>query len=214
MAAADQPLSGGVLVVGGGVVGAAVARVAARTRPVIVGSRTPRAHAGLWRRYDLRDPLPADLPADTCVIVAASAPEEQIAAFVRRAGRRVVTLGARVSGASASLLVSPAWDLHERSLQPVLDAMRQGQTGRLPRGLPFRRWIWAEDAARAALDLRDGEHLAVQGPVSLDGAGSCGALALRERGTCGVHWLRSVTVPADPGRDDWDDARWGVRRRL
>lgn len=214
MAAAGQPLGGGVFVVGGGVVGAAVARVAARSRSVMVGSRTPRAHAGLWRCYDLRDPLPSDLPEEPFVIVAASAPEEHIAAFVRRAGRRVVTLGVRVPGAAASVLVSPAWDLHERSLQPVLDAMRQGRTGRLPRGLPFRRWIWAEDLARAALDLRDGEHLAIQGPVSLDGAGICGALALRERGTCGVDWLRSVTVPADPGRDDWDDARWGTRRRL
>lgn len=203
-----------IVVIGGGVVGAAVARVAARLGPVLVASPTARAHAGLWQRYDLADPLPAAVPADARVVLAAAAPAEQLAAFVRRARRPVVRIGSPVPGTAASLGCSPAWDLHERSVQPALEAMRQGRTGRVPRGLPFRRWIWAEDVARAALDLRDGEHLEVQGPVGLDSAGLCAALAARERGRCGVDWLRGVTVAPDPARDDWDERRWGARRRL
>lgn len=203
-----------VVVIGGGVVGAAVARVAARSGPVLVASPTPRAHAGLWQRYDLADALPASVPADARVVLAARAPAELLAAFVRRARRAVVRVGPAVPGVVASVDCSPAWDLHERSILPALEAMRQGRTGRVPRGLPFRRWIWAEDVARAALDLRDGEHLAVQGPAGLDAAGLCAALAARERGRCGVDWLRSVRVADDPGRDDWDERRWGARRRL
>lgn len=208
-----------ILVIGGGVIGAAVARVAARSEPVMVASLTPRQHAGLWFRFNIaKDPLPADLPREARIVVAIGGAEQRATqALIARASRGVIVVQAGVgppTPGAASVRTSPAWDLHERSLQPILDAMRRGGTGRLPRGLPLRKWIWAEDVARVALDLRGQEQVELQGPLALDGAGVAAALAARERGICGVSWFRSVSVPPDPERDDWDDARWGQRRRL
>jgi hypothetical protein len=131
-----------------------------------------------------------------------------------RPERTVVVIGpTRVPGA-AWVWPSPVWDLHERSLQPVLDAMRQGKVGRLPRGLPTRRWLWAEDVARVALSVNPGEEVQLQGPVLLDAEGVALALVARERGSCGTDWLRAARVAEDPPRDDWDEGRWGGRRRL
>lgn len=208
-----------ILVIGGGVIGAAVARVAARSGPVMVASLTPRPHAGLWLRFDVaRDPIPPDLPQEARIVIAIGGAEPRATQDLIAHTSRAVTvilagIGPPTPGA-ASVRTSPAWDLHERSLQPVLDAMRRGGTGRLPRGLPLRKWIWAEDVARVALDLRGQEQVQIHGPLALDGAGVAAALAARERGICGVSWFRSVSVPPDPERDDWDDARWGQRRRL
>lgn len=206
-----------IFVVGGGVTGAAVARVAARTGPVLVGSRTPRAHAGLWLRFDVaKDPLPA-LPDGARVVVAIHDADPALVGALARRARRPVTWLARGDQPALPgvrvLRCSPAWDLHERSLSPVIEAMRQGHTGRLPRGLPPRRWTWAEDLARVATDP-DAADVDVQGPALLDGAGIAAALVARERGTCGFTWSRSKPVPPDPDRDGWDDARWGARRRL
>ena len=65
-----------ILVIGGGVIGAAVARVAARTGAVMVGSLTPRPHVGLWFRFDLtKDTIPAGLPPDARIIVAVGGAE-------------------------------------------------------------------------------------------------------------------------------------------
>jgi len=206
-----------IFVVGGGVIGAAVARVAARTGPVLVGSRTPRAHAGLWLRFDItNDPLPP-LPERARIVLAlGDANPSLVLPFARRAQRPVVVIGrggqAPLPGA-VLLRCSPAWDLHERSLSPVVDAMRQGHAGKLPRALPVRHWIWAEDLARVAL-APDVADVDLRGPVPLDGAGVAAALVARERGACGFAWSRGKPIPPDPDRDGWDDTRWGARRRL
>ncbi len=203
-------------------IGAAVARVAARTGPVLVGSPTPRAHAGLWVRFDIaRDPLPA-LPDGARVVVAIpNADPALVGPFARRARRPVTWLarGDQPALPGVRLLrCSPAWDLHERSLSPVIEAMRKGHAGKLPRALPARHWIWAEDIARVAIDRvaigADDSDVDLQGPALLDGRGIAAALVARERGSCTFTWSRSRPVAPDPDRDGWDDARWGARRRL
>jgi NAD(P)-dependent dehydrogenase (short-subunit alcohol dehydrogenase family) len=58
-----RPASAGttqVLVVGGGLLGGAIARLASSEGArVVVTSRTPRSHAGLWRRLEPERPLGA-----------------------------------------------------------------------------------------------------------------------------------------------------------
>ncbi len=203
------------MVIGGGVLGAAVARVAARTRSVIVASRTQRQHAGLWVRFELgRDPVRSEWARAARLILCVGASDVAALTGLLPPGARVVVVGPLGVAGTPSVVCGPAWDLHERSIQPVLDAMRRGQAGHIPRDLPERRWIWAEDVARVALDPDLGPVTRVRGPALLDRSAFANALAQRERGACTPSWRRGGPVPPDPPGDDWDDARWGVRRRF
>ena len=185
-----------------------------------------RSHAGLWQRFEIGDRLPNDWgSAGRFVVTLGSVDPSALQELLQRlrstfpsAARAVLVspLAAFSFGAVGALCVraSPGWDMHERSLLRPGDTLGDGV--RLPRRLPSRRWIWAEDVARVLLDPSHGtvDRVDIQGPVLLDRAGVANALSLRNGGPCGTDWLGRSEVPPDPDQDEWDDARWGLRRRL
>lgn len=183
-----------------------------------------RTHAGLWQRFELGDRLPQGWGSAQRFVVALGAVEPGAlrvfllrlrSAFPSASCSVAVEQSVRLPGALA-VRASPAWDMHERSLLGAVDILRRGGLARLPRNLPPRRWIWAEDVARVLLEpgQETGGLIDIQGPALLDGAAVASALVLRSGGRCGTDWLRQVAVPPDPERDEWDEARWGLRRRL
>lgn len=187
-----------IFVVGGGVVGAAVAREAAGLDAVLVGSPTERAHVGFWRRFG-----PGDTPpANARVFVCAPVPAPTVREWAQR--RRVTVVGRDVPGV-VSVLASPVWDVR----MPVFEALRRQGRATIPRAMPSRRWLWSGDLARVAL-LVD-VSVSVCGPEALDGAQVASRLSEGGR-RCEVGWLRGPELPADPV-DGWV-AEFGARRRL
>lgn len=220
---------GGVLVVGGGQLGAAIARQAARQGDrVVVASRTPRPHPGLWRRFDLdvdnAAALVSDGPVRAWICVRGPATDRlgRLAADLDRAGATVTLcapLGAVVGSRATLLTVGPLFGPEDACLAPLLPALRAGGVARHPRGLPASRPLYVEDAARACLRLggAGGAHRLV-GRDRVEMAQLADLLGRRFGGRCRPRWLGSLPAADvdqlrlsadDPG--DWDDARLGAR---
>ncbi|MFZ5482472.1 MAG: hypothetical protein ACOZNI_37260 [Myxococcota bacterium] len=182
------------LVLGGGLLGAAIARLAAAEgERVVVASRTPKAHAGLWRRLEPDRPLGA---RDTRVFVAlAPRPREDVAVWsdllprlvtaAWREGATGVTVcgpagegekgldafarGVGQLGAAARTVVlrfGPLYGTDDTCVWPMLRALRESGVARVPRGLPPGWPLHVDDAARAARRCEAGAHV-LRGPQLL-----------------------------------------------
>lgn len=232
--------SGSAIVIGGGQVGAALARLLAAARvQVTVASLTERAHAGLWTRWDaLSDRVEALLRR------SGAAPRVWIAAGGGRGGvdeaavrGLVLALGSagvrqvtavRPLGEDAPLgdatvvTVGPLFGTADTCVSPLLPALRAGRGVRLPRGLPASRPLYAEDAARAILRLgaTGGRHRLV-GPEVVTAPELARALTARFGGKVGARWLGGLPAGAEQvcrlsveGPDEWDGQALGERLSL
>jgi hypothetical protein len=160
-----------------------IARQAAAGRRVVVASRTPRPHAGLWRRWDAAAGLPVPVEGATVVLALAPAPREapgrlwtdavpRLATEAWRGGAAaVVVCGpagegeagvdafargvARLSAAPRTAVVrfGPLFGMDDRCVWPLVTALREHGVIRLPRGLPPIAPLTLDDAARAVLAL-------------------------------------------------------------
>jgi hypothetical protein len=230
----NEPL----FVFGGGRLGAALARVS-RT-PTRVFSPTPRPHAGLWLRWTATDRLPEVDGAHVCLALAPRGAadagplyREVVPDLVRDAWRlgaaRVTVCGPagrgdpvadafapqRIDARSAILRLGALFGVDDRCLWPLVVALREKGTARLPRGVPATRWLWLEDAARAALRVGPGVHtLLGHEAMDLDAIGD--RLVARFGGACSrtlfgdaacAPALRSLA--GEP--DDWESLELGER---
>ncbi len=172
---------GDVLVLGGGVLGAAIARYAFSQRArVTVGSRNARPHAGLWRRIDLRKP-PAGLFSPGMRVFLAFAPDpgalslwsEAMPVLVRHAWNMRVSAVTVCGPAGQGHPVIDAFAQGARQLDrrtvvvrlpvlfgagdtlvsPLVAAVRDREVARVPAGMPPLWPLWVEDAARAVWRL-------------------------------------------------------------
>lgn len=195
----DAPLTApprDVLVFGGGLLGAALARVASATGArVLVASRRSRPHAGLWRAVDASS-LPGDLSPRGARVFLALAPARgdredlwgavvpRLAAWAWREGAATVTVcgpaGAGEAGAdafakgvaqvpggrTAVARLGPLFGQDDHCVWPLVKAVREAGVVKLPRGLPPMAPLWVEDAARAVWRLPPGTHT-LRGPQVL-----------------------------------------------
>lgn len=228
-----------LLVLGGGRLGAAIARAA--TVPARVLSPTPRPHAGLWQRWSAGEPIPVER-ARVVVAVAPRTPSEalplyrdQLPRLVAEAWRggaeRVTVCGpagrghpvadafvegvARLPPRTVVLRVGALFGTDDASLWPLVTALREHGTVRLPGGVPPTRWLWLDDAARAAHRLDAGHHTLL-GHEQLTPEAFGERLVARFGGTCRpALWGRAACVPeleALRGEaDDWERAGLGER---
>lgn len=219
-----------VLVVGGGLLGAAIARHAARQGDqVVVASPTERSHPGLWRRFDLQVDRAAALPGADRAWICARGPTigaiTGLAADLDRRGVEVTVclpLGAVASPQGTLLSFGPLFGLGDAWLAPLLPALRGGGHARHPRDIPPSRPLLVDDAARAALRLAGagGAHPLV-GATRLEMADIARLLTARFPARCTARWLGGLT-PSDrevfrlsgeaPGA--WDEDRLGARTPL
>jgi hypothetical protein len=118
---------GDCLVLGGGLLGAAIARRAQmRAQRVVVASRTPRAHAALWRAFEANSPPRGLVPRGASVFLALSpGPRDDAKSFYGVAIPRIVGAAWR-DGATRVTLVGPAGQGH-----PLTDAFASA-VGKLP----------------------------------------------------------------------------------
>lgn len=177
---AELPAKGDLVVLGGGLLGSAVANAgAALGYRVTVASPTARAHAGLWRAWNADQPLPRLRGADLVVALSrlpAARPEgwsrtlTRVAQEARTAGARAVVVcgpagrgapdldafDAAVPDLSAVAAVARFGVLAgvgDRCVWPLIQALRTSGVARVPRGLPASRALLVPDAARAVLRL-------------------------------------------------------------
>lgn len=207
-----------LVVFGGGLLGAAVARVAtAAGARVTVASRTPRAHAGMWRavRVVKGTPFPAWIPRDARVVVALAPgpgerPEsawgpdtEKLVRALARGGRPVVVSGPLAPAPAFDTLAgddvtvvrfAPLFGVGDRSTAPLVRALRDRGAGQTPRRPPTVPLLWADDAARALLALDGGRHR-FAGPERIDATALSAALVARYGGE---------VTPSAWGRAGWD----------
>lgn len=170
-----------LVVFGGGHLGAAVARHAATDR-VLVASRTPRPHAGLWRAWDAESG--PRLPLDGARVVFALGGPDGATLWPSTLPRLV--LAAWRDGAASVTVCGPAGrgepglDAFERGLEglggaprttvvrfgalvgiddgclwPLVTAVRERGVAKLPRGLAPFAPLLLDDAARAVHRLAD-----------------------------------------------------------
>lgn len=204
------------VILGGGVLGAAIARVAADGGArVSVFSRTPRTHPGLWRRFDLKGGGPA--VRDAAVFVAlAPGPRDDADTFwaegvpevVRAAwlgGARSVTAcvpagGVPVepaalqrAGRTTVLRYGPLVSAEDGCVAPWVRALREGGVARIPRGLPELWPLAAEDGARAAWRVAaSGEVRTLRGPERLTCGELMGHLVARFGGRWTERWVGGI----------------------
>lgn len=213
-----------VVVLGGGRLGAAVARrAAAEGRSVIVASRTPRAHAGLWRRWDAEHPDP--LPVAGARVVLAMPPGPNRATLLRNlwsdgAESVVMCAGAAhpvearspTSVLRFGALVGP----DDGCLSPMIKSLRDAGTVKLSRGFPRFAPLLLDDAARAALLVAPGETRALPGPDAMTIDALADAIVERYGGRYTWRWWAgdlSFAQGWSDLRDEWDPA-WGPRTSI
>lgn len=207
------------LVLGGGLLGAAVARAASASGGrVVVASRTPRAQAGLWRRLDVAAPDKGLVPVGGRVVVAlAPGPGEpltlwseglpRLVAWAHREGAATVVVcgpagrgapdvdafsegAAAIAGHAAVLRFGPLFGQDDPCVWPVLKAIRESGAAAIPRGLPRLAPLFVDDAARAALRLPSGDHV-LRGPAELDATEIGDAIVRRFGGRWRRAWWTS-----------------------
>lgn len=226
-----------LLVLGGGLLGAAIARAAGGD--VIVASRTPRPHPGLWRRFELGETPPESLlePSAGLLAIVALAPTPAedyhqralplLLQGLRRLGARVTAIvppGKAPRDPQANVLeLAPLFGPGDPCISPLLPLLRAQKTARLPRGLPPCRPIFVEDAARAALAIARAEGTGARhrllGADRFDAAGLGAVLSARFGGAVATKLFGRLSPPAlealalsADGEDTWDDAVMGPRK--
>jgi nucleoside-diphosphate-sugar epimerase len=194
------PVAGGagsVLIVGGGLLGGAIARIAsAEGARVIVTSRTPKPHAGLWRLLEPDKPLGAKgaavfitlgpRPREGVDVWSVALPKLVTAAW-REGATRVVVCGPAGTGEAgvdafskglgqlpggtrtAVARFGPLYGADDACVWPMLRALRESGVARFPRGLPALRLLHVDDAARAAWRAEKGDRV-LFGPERLTSA--------------------------------------------
>lgn len=227
------------LVVGGGLLGAAVAReLTRRGAQVVVASRTPRPHAALWRRLELgRDGAPGLLPAGGRPRVwVAVAPKPGEPADALYGDKLTVALRGWLAAGALVTVCLPAgverpteagvtclrlpilFGPGDHWLSPLVVALREGHTARYPRGFDAFHPLFIEDAARAAVTLMGagGSHV-LGGPQRMDIAQVAAMLTERFPGRCVPHLFRRLSAE-ERGRlfsgaelEPWDAERLGGR---
>jgi hypothetical protein len=230
------------IVVGGGLLGGAVAHVAADGGArVVVLSRSPRPHPGLWRRFDART---GDLrAAGAAVFVCLSPgprdePEEVWGDLTLDVVRRAWTGGAKAvtacvpagftkispatlqrPGNTTVLSYGPLVSADAGCVAPWVKALREGHVARVPRKVPDLWPLVVEDGARAAWRLTGaGGARVLRGRDLVPMKELARLLADRFAGRWGERWVGGLDRPRrDLLRaqltlpDDWEDTRLGPR---
>lgn len=192
-----EVVRGDSLVIGGGLVGAAMARAeVAAGRRVTVASRHARDHAGLWRQFHVGDePVWRGHPERVFIAVAPGSTEKASAVWgeslakliARMAPSPVVLLGPAGVGEPsldafdalvgrlsivtrvAVLRVPPLFGAEDRLIWPAACALRVGAVATVPRSLPVTRPLAVDDVVRAAQHLcGDGGDWSLAGAEHLD----------------------------------------------
>ena len=206
---------GEIVILGGGLLGGAVARVAAeRGARVTVASRTLREHLGLWRRFEARKHDALDWVAPDAHVVVALGPsggesaawEEallRVLGTLERADHRgpIVLCGPAgppaatpfnlfaeaACRAPAVLRLPPLFGPGDRLAWPLVAEARARRRVAVYRRFRSCRPLFAEDAARAALTMTEGA-LEVDGPESVDAAALGAAVEARFGVRVGRRW--------------------------
>ncbi len=210
-------VSGDSLVIGGGLVGGALARAEiAAGRRVTIASRLPRDQAGLWRRFHIGDePVWRGHPERVFVAVAPQRGEVASATWgpplvkliARLAPSPVVLVGPTGRGEAALdafdrvvgelsivtrvavLRVPPIFGAEDRLCWPAASELRVGAVARVPRSLPDTRPLALEDIVRVATRLcGQGGDWSLGGAEHLDLPTMMAALVARFGGTWRTRW--------------------------
>ncbi len=210
-----------LLVVGGGRVGAAVARRAlADGASVCVASRSARAHLCLWRHADLAVAPPPVAEGLRVVVVVAPGPRDdprrlygqlvpRFVAHALRAGAVVTWVGpagsgrpavdafadgARAAPGATIVRVAPIFGPDDPCVGAVVRRLRETGVARVASVAPCRP-IFVDDAVRAILALSGGDHtLLGPEPVTLD---DVAAAAVRRFGGASARaWFGPAGVAA------------------
>lgn len=217
-----------VLVLGGGLLGAAIARQVAAQQPVVVCSRNPRSHPGLWRRLD--DTVEFSSGQKVFVALGPSSTENGLALWgellprlldrLDRAGAAVQICGPAGSGepgidrfvratAGRPVLRMPLlFGKEDAVIWPAIRRLREGEGLRVRRDLPSSAPLWVEDAARAAIA---GLHGSLRGPDRWEAAKILDLLVLRFGGSWGTRFFAFRTAAERraeaqvEGEDDWPE---------
>lgn len=227
------------MVVGGGFLGAAVARHAsARGARVLVCSRTPRPHAGMWQAYDAANGR-LRVPSGARVFVAmAPGPAEglecwtqhlprAVASAWRQGARSVTVCGpagdvgafgegvAHGAGRVTVVRVGPLFGNDDACIWPHIRALRERGVARFPKGIPPIPLLWVEDAARAIWRVEEGDHV-LRGERVLDAAAMGEAITARFGGRWAWRLWGAKTglarLRAQSGLPDaWDPVALGAR---
>ncbi len=215
-----------VVVIGGGRLGAAVARRAASEgRGVVVASRNPRPHAGLWRRWDAEHP--DSLPVVGARVVLTVPPCANRETLVRTfwtdgAADVVVCTAAGVQvertphSAASTLTFGALVGQDDGCLWPMITAVRAAAVVKLPRGYPRFAPLLLEDAARAALLVGQGVTRTLPGPDTMTLEALAQAVIDRFGGRYAWRWwsgdVRYAAAWEGLG-DEWEPA-WGPRTTI
>lgn len=175
-----------VLVIGGGLLGAAIARQVASTGvQVEVCSRHPRNHAGLWRR--LEEGLTVRPGMKVWVAIGPSPEErgekvwgEALPAILQKLeGAEVLVCGPGGKGEPGidafqravaevpHLLLPVLYGAEDGWLWPAAQRIREGGVWKVERNLPVICPLFVEDAAKAAVA---GQRGSIRGPESVNAA--------------------------------------------
>lgn len=210
-----------LVVVGGGLLGGTVARVAAAAGArVTVASPSQRPHAGVWRRYRAGvGAFPTWIPRDARIVVAIAPPAGQdpsatwnaatqrFVASLARGGRRVVLCGptagapafdslATSVGEAQVVRLSALLGVEDRPCWPIVRALREGRVARIPRA-DIDTWaLYAEDAARVILRFEEGP-VTLRGPERLSFEAMATTIAERYGGSWSRGWGRAGWEAAD-----------------
>lgn len=215
-----------VLVLGGGLLGAAIARQVAAQQPVVVCSRTPRPHPGLWRRLD--DTVEFSSGQKVFVALGPSPAENGLVLWgellprlldrLDRAGSKVqicgpvgggepgIDLFVRVTAGRPVLRLPLLFGKEDAVIWPMLRRLREGEVVRVRRGLPSVAPLWVEDAARAAIA---GVQGSLRGPDRWEVAEILDLLVLRYGGSWSTRLLALRTAAERraeaqvQGEDSW-----------
>ena len=233
-----------VVVFGGGALGGAIARLAATEgNRVVVASREPRPHPGLWRRLDLDGRGRLVEPGARVFIALGPGPKDdpvalngrvipEAVARAWREGAESVTicvaggsppLPSGASGHRATVLhLAPLLATDDRCVGPLVRVTRAGGVARLPRDLTAVWPLAVEDAARAASRLAgSGTAKVVSGRDRATLADVATALIARYGGRIGAAWFGGLDAPrraalaaAAELPDEWDDTALGTRMTI
>ena len=217
-----------VLVLGGGLLGAAIARQLAPQQPVVVCSRTPRSHPGLWRRLD--DTVEFTAGQKVFVALGPAPAENGLALWgellprlldrLDRAASTVQICGPVGGGepgidrfvqatAGRRVLRFPLlFGKEDAVIWPIIRRLREGEGVRVRRDLPTTAPLWVEDAARAAIAGASGS---LYGPDRWEASEILDLLVLRFGGSWGTRIFALRTAAERraeaqvQGEDDWPE---------
>lgn len=216
------------MVLGGGLLGAAIARQLAPQAPVVVCSRNPRPHPGLWRRLDDTVEFSAGQkvfvalgpgPADTGVQLWGEF-LPRLLERLDRAGSTVQICGpagggepgidrfVKATSGRRVLRLPPLFGKDDAVIWPILRRLREGEGVQVRRGLPATFPLWVEDAARAAIA---GVQGTIRGPDRWEAAEILDLLVVRFGGSWSYR-LFSLRTAAErraeaqvQGENDWPE---------